>query len=487
MNQSVGKISNPLLIQRKTMLSTLVGVIFSLSISILYFIRVLPLGIASVITIFPFLLCFLFARQEVMILALIAVYFGAGYFFSDLVMQGLVRGFFLFLIGLALLFKSGASKKIIKVQTPLDRLFIVWLAVISTAFVNGLLFKHNNFRYLMGDLYKFVEIIFIFWITTFIIRTNKQVKFFVWGFFILVLIFSGIDFIIFFKKAQILGGALKARVRAGAQFSSIFALIMAVCLILYEKRKEIRMILGVLILGFFAGFLVCFLRTGYVVLPITLLILFILYFYNEKRKEKIQGIMKLLSLSVLLLTFIGLFGLVITKINPNIDIIQATIDRVDSLINPGSTNPMGYRNIEIECIISQVVAKNPLFGGGLGGKYYSLAECYSPEGVLESTVWRWQIKHYVHNNYFEFILRTGLVGLIVFIIIIFKYLKDAISFYLNSENRFYKGFLLGSMGIFISSLMIAFSCNSLYSPFLFTIMAMTYSVAFLEKRQSKRN
>jgi len=477
MNQTIERVSNSLLFQKKVIFSILGGIVFSLAISTLYSLRVLPLEIALLVAIFPFILYFFFTHQEAVILILIALYFGAGYFFSDFLLQGLLRGAFLFFMGLILVGKWGASKRIIRLQTPLDKFFVIWLVVISVAFVNGLLFKHNDFRYLMGDLYKFLEIIFIFWITTFIIRNERQVKFFIWGFFLLVLIFGATDFMIFVEKAQILGSALEARVRAGAQFSSIFALIMAISLLLYEKRRRIKIILGIFILGFFIAFLICFLRTGYIVFPITLLVILALYYYREKRGEGVKGIIRFISLVVFLLVFMGLVSLVITRVNPRINIIKATFERFNSLINPGSTDPMGYRTVEIKCIISQVLAKNPLGGKGLGGKYYTLGRV---PGEIE---WKWIVKHYVHNNYFEFIMRTGMIGLIVFMLIAFKYLKDALSFYFNSQNKFYKGFLLGCIGLFVSSGMIAFSCSSLYSPLLFSMMAMTYSIAYFEKKE----
>jgi len=451
------------------------GMIFCLIISTFYSLGLLSVKIAFIMSVSPFLLLLFILRQELLLLVLTAAYFGTSYISSDLVIQGLVRGLFLGLIILVLLLKSGIKKSIFRIETHLDKILIFWSIVIFLAFIHGFYLEHNENRYLIGDLYKFVEIISIFWLTTFIVRNNREIKFFMWGFFIVVLIFGFVDSLVFFKRIQIVGAALEARIRGGAQFSSIFALIMAIPLIMYEKRGKVRIILGFLILCFFIAFLLCFLRTGYIALPLTLIFLLALYFYKEKG-HILRSVKKIFSLLFFLLFFIGLFSLLATKISPDVNIIKATIVRFNSLINFGADSPMGVRTFEIKSIISQIVMKSPLLGKGLGGKYYSF--------IAFLDHWKWGITHYVHNNYFDFIARTGIIGLIIFALLAIKYLKDAISFYLRSRNNFYKGVLLGFIGIFISSCIIAFSCNAFYSPFLFTIMAMTYCVAYLEEKEN---
>jgi len=467
------KVNKSLTLNRETQL-LLAGIVFCLSLSLFYCVHILSLEMVFGLAILPAILWLFFIHQEILLFALIAAYFGAGYFFSDLVTQGLVRSLFLFLIGLALLLKSGGAKSVTRIRTPADKLLILSSIAVFLALIYGFYFKHNNTRYLVGDLYKFVEIIFVFWLTTFIIKNEKQVKFLVGGFFILFILFGVIDSLKFFGQAEILRAALKARVRAGAQFSSIFALIMSTALILYEKRLRVKIILMLLTLGFFTSFLLCFLRTGYVALPLTLIFLIFLYFYKERRST-LGGFAKLLLLLSLLLLFVGLFNMMVARTNPRVNIIKATVTRFNTLINQREGIPMGVRTFEIKSIISQVLTKNPLLGNGLGGEYYSFEDF--PEG------WKWIRKHYVHNNYFEFIARTGIIGLIVFALLAFRYLRDAIGFYLKSENELYKGFLLGFIGIFVSSCIIAFSCSIFYSPFLFTIMAMTYCVAYFEEKK----
>jgi len=467
------KVNKSLTLNRETQL-LFAGIIFSIPLSLFYCVHILSLEVVFILAILPAILWLFFIHQEILLLALVAAYFGAGYFFPDLVTQGLIRGLFLFLIGLALLLKSGVVKSIVRIRTPVDKILILCSIIVFLAFLYGFYFNHNDTRYLLGDLYKFVEIILVFWLTTFIIKNEKQVKSLIWGFFVLFILFGAIDSLKFFGQAEILRAALKARVRAGAQFSSIFALIMAVTLILYEKRRKVKITLMLLTLFFFVSFLLCFLRTGYIALPLTLIFLLGLYLYKEKRRS-LRGGAKLLLLLFALLLFIGLFNTMVTRTNPKINVIKATITRFNTLINPREGSPMGVRTFEIKSIISQVLTRNPLLGNGLGGQYYSFED--SPEG------WKWGIKHYVHNNYFDFIARTGIIGLIVFALLAFRYLKDGIGFYLKSENELYKGFLLGFIGIFISSCIIAFSCSIFYSPFLFAIMAMTYCVAYFEERK----
>jgi len=187
--------------------------------------------------------------------------------------------------------------------------------------------------------------------------------------------------------------------------------------------------------------------------------------------------MRFVVLVLFLLILVVSINLIFNTIGPDIDIIEASLTRFRSLIDPVSEDPMGVRMLELKSITSEVLVPSPLLGNGLGGEYYSATLV---EGELE-----WSTKHYVHNNYFDFIIRTGILGLIVFLVLAIKYLKDAVKFYLRSKDRFYQGALLGCIGIFVSSCIIALSTSILYSPFLFMMMAITYCIARIEERKGK--
>lgn len=453
----------------------LAGVILCLGVSASYSLGLLPLKAVFAAIIFPFLLQLFFIRQELPLLAFIAVVFGAGYFFTGLITQGLIRGLFLALVALPLLLKLATKGTVTRSRTSLDRVLFVWLAVILIALIYGFFFRGNNTTYLLGDLYKFVEIILVFWLTSFIVKSDRELKFLVWGVLILALIFALVDSLRFFAGLYALGDVLSARVRGTAQFSSLFALILTISLILHEKKKKVRLILTFLGLAFFVSFLLSFLRTGYIAIPFALLFIFFLYSYKNGR-ALLVGVAKFLAWTVLLLALAGLSSLVIMRINPDIDLIGATIVRFSSLINPALDNPMGIRMLEVKSIVSEVLIRNPLLGNGLGGEYYSASEV--PGGL------QWSKGHYVHNNYFEFLVRTGMIGLGVFLVIAVKYLIDVTRFYLRSNNSFCQGALLGFAGIFVASSISAFSTNTFYSPFLFMTMATSYCVAYFEKRNS---
>jgi len=467
---------------KKSLFLMLSAIIFCLGLSISYSSGILPLEGIFLLLILPFLLLLFLIRQEAILLAIVASYFGSAYFFpDDLIAQSLLRGALLFLIGLMLILRFGAKREITRIATPLDKIIFIWLGVIFVSFFYGFYFKGNETEYLIGDLYKFVEIISVFWLTTFIVRTRKQIRFLIWGFLFVVLILGAIDSGIFFIQMGFVGDILLARVRAGAQFSSIFAFILAVTLILHEKRTMPKLILTFLSLAFLLSFLVCFLRTGYVVIPPTLAVILFLYFYKN-RNRALRGIKNIAVLIFFLLVFVTCFNMTLISINPGLNIVKATFTRFFSIVDPYSGDPMGVRTQEAESIISYVLARSPLLGSGLGGEYYSAEKI---AGEIH-----WGMKHYIHNNYLDFLVRTGMLGLFVFFILAFKYLKDVIKFYLKSKNDFYEGALLGCFGIFISSMMIAFSVSIFYSPFIFIAMAITYCIAHFKEKdrlKTKRN
>lgn len=467
---------------KKSLFLMLSAIIFCLGLSISYSSGILPLEGIFLLLILPFLLLLFLIRQEAILLAIVASYFGSAYFFpDDLIAQSLLRGALLFLIGLMLILRFGAKREITRIVTPLDKIIFIWLGVIFASFFYGFYFKGNETGYLMGDLYKFVEIISVFWLTTFIVRTRREIRFLIWGFLFVVLILGAIDSVVFFVQMGFVGDILKARVRAGAQFSSIFAFILAVTLILHEKRTIPKLILTFLSLAFLLSFILSFLRTGYIVIPPTLVIILFLYFYKNKNRA-FEGIRNIALLIFILFVFLISFNIIVMGVSPELNIIKATFTRFSTLIDPYSGDPMGIRTQETESIISQVLSRSPLLGNGLGGKYYS-AEKVAGEIY-------WTKKHYVHINYLDFVVRTGVLGLFVFFILVFKYLKDVIKFYLRSKDDFYQGVLLGCMGIFISSLMIALSVSIFYCPLIFLIIAITYCIANIEEKtrlKTKRN
>ncbi len=469
---------------RRMLLLKLAAVIFCFSISLPYFMGILSLEVVLALSVLPFFVWLFLTHQEVALLALIAARFGVGYFIPDVVTQGLIRGLFLLAIGFVLLLRTGVKKSVSRISTPLDKWVILWLGVILVSFIYGFYFRDNNMRYLLGDLYKFLEIISIFWLTTLITKDSKQIRFLIWGFLIVALMFGIIDSVIFFSRFRALGDVLGARVREAAQFSSIFALVLTASLVLYEQKRRIRIILAFLGFVFLASFALTFFRTGYIALPSALVFIFFLYFYKH-RKRFLPYARKFAVLILFLLVFVGLVSGIFTLVN--IDIIKETATRFYSMSDISLLTSAQIRISEAESIISGGVAQNPLLGGGLGAEY-SAPRLQGSGDRATSIIW--ERRHYVHNNYLEVLFRTGILGLLIFLLLAFKYLKDAIKFYLRSKNWLYQGILLGAIGIFISSGILALSTNMLYSPLLFMMIAVTYCTASLEEKaclKAKKN
>ncbi len=460
---------------RRVLLLKLAAVIFCASISLPYFMGILSLEVVLALSVLPFFLWLFLTHQEVALLALVTAHFGVGYFTPEVVTQGLIRGLFLLAIGFVLLLRTGAKKSVSRISTPLDKWVILWLSVILVSFIYGFYFRDNNMRYLLGDLYKFLEIISIFWLTTLIIKDSKQIRFLVWGFLIVALMFSIIDSMIFFVRFRALGDVLGARVRYAAQFSSIFALVLTVSLLLYQQKRRTRIIFVFLGFVFLVSFALTFFRTGYVALPCALAFVFFLYFHKHKRRF-LSYAKNFVARVLFLLVFVGLVSGIFAL--SNISIIKETTARFYSMSDISLLGSAQIRISEAKSIMSDVVA-NPLLGAGLGSEYSGPS--WTEDGGLARDI-VWHKKHYVHNNYFEFLLRIGIPGLLIFLFLAFKYLKDAMKFYLRSRNWLHQGILLGAIGIFVSSAILALSCNMLYSPLVFMMIAVTYCVAYLEEK-----
>lgn len=458
-----------------SLLMGLVGVAVGLTLTVAYL-----LGFLSIEGVFlPFTAIFLgwllLARPETLLLGVMIVYFGSTYLFENLMVQGLVRGISLALIGVLLVLNLGVKKRITRISTPLDHLVLLWLVVVLTSFIYGFYFQVNDLKYLTGDLYKFLEIFIAFVLVTFIVKRERQVKFLTWGFLMVALVFGAVDSALFLRLAYRVGDVILARVREASQFLSLFALVLALSLILHERKAKAKIALTFLICIFFFSFALAFLRTGYIAIPPT--VAFVLLLYLGKRgKVSLRGLAKFTALAILLLASVVLLSLGLTAINPDVDIIKGTAVRFHSLIDPFTEDPISIsvRVLEVKSIVSQVLVQQPLLGKGLGGEYYAATNV--PEGI------EWGMKHYVHNNYFEFLVRTGIVGLAIFLVVAFKYFRDAVKIYLRSESSFHQGVVLGCLGIFVSSCIMALSASILYSPFLFMTMALVYCIAGIEEK-----
>ncbi len=455
----------------------LIGLAVGLTLTIAYLLDFLSIGEVFLPIAAIFLGWLFIIHPEILLLGVIITYFGSTYLFENLVVQGLLRAISLSLAGVLLVLNLGVKKTLSRISTSLDHLMLLWLVVVLVSFIYGFYFHANDLKYLTGDLYKFLEIFVAFVLVTFIIKGERQVKFLIWGFLMAALVFGVVDSALFFRLAYSIGDVILARVREASQFLSVFALVLALSLILHERRTKIKIALAFLLCAFLFSFALTFLRTGYIAIPPTVAFVLLLYL-GKSGKVSLKGLVKFTALAILLLVGVVLLNLGLTAINPDMDMIKATVVRLRSLIDPFSEDPIsiGVRVLEIKSIISQVLIRYPLLGKGLGGEYYAATDV--PGGI------EWGMKHYVHNSYFDFVVRTGILGLIMFLVVAFKYLRDGVKIYLRSENSFHQGVVLGCIGIFVSSCIMALSANILYSPFLFITMALVYSVASIEEKNA---
>jgi len=453
----------------------LVGVTVGLTLTIAYLLGFLSIRGVFLLFTAIFLGWLFLAHPEALLLGVMVVYFGSTYVFENLLVQGLARGISLALAGVVLVLNLGVKKKFTRVSTSLDYLIVLWLGVVLISFIYGFYFQVNDLKYLTGDLYKFLEIFIAFVLVTFIVKREREVKFVSWGFLMVALVFGAVDSALFFRLAYRIADVILARVREASQFLSVFALVLALSLILHARRTKVKIALAFLICAFFLSFALAFLRTGYVAIPPTLAFVLLLYL-GKSKKFSLRTSAKFIALVIFLVVGVILLNLGLTAINPDLDIIKGTMVRFHSLIDPFSEDPISIsvRVLEIKSIISQVLVRYPLLGKGLGGEYYTATNV--PEGI------EWGMKHYVHNNYFEFLVRTGILGLAIFLVVAFKYFRDAVKIYLRSENSFHQGVVLGCLGIFVSSCIMALSASILYSPFLFMTMALVYCIASIEEK-----
>lgn len=101
------------------------------------------------------------------------------------------------------------------------------------------------------------------------------------------------------------------------------------------------------------------------------------------------------------------------------------------------TETLIWRVIETRAII-EGIANSPVLGNGIGATYY-----HPLYGVNVAIA---------HNGYLSIIFQMGLVGLIIFLFIFYKYLFSSIKIYRKMKNGYDKSLILGFLVAFIALL-----------------------------------
>lgn len=199
---------------------------------------------------------------------------------------------------------------------------------------------------------------------------------------------------------------------------------------IYMKNKKS------IVIFIFSFVIVTLSQTRTYILGFALMCLVMLILYNNKNRLKAFKIM-LIATSI-----IAVMALIITGFTSG-GKMQSLFNRFTQL-SQGFAAAGGYRTNEISLALSKI-HENPLIGKGYGYTEYVYIE--------EMGYFQWG--SFMHNAYLEQIVKIGLIGISLYLILIFNFIKRTLRrIRLSHENSFVNAALIGGLASTIGWLFI---------------------------------
>ena len=122
--------------------------------------------------------------------------------------------------------------------------------------------------------------------------------------------------------------------------------------------------------------------------------------------------LSLIKISITLLVILTIFGL-ITAFSPNFE--RFTLENMTGIIRPHKDATASWRMQGWQQQLSRLTGTSLLFGEGLGSYYQ-----WSSKKTGKITV-------SPHNGYVQLILKFGLVGLFIYVLLVYKFLRTTLA------------------------------------------------------------
>ncbi len=332
-------------------------------------------------------------------------------------------------------------------------LFTIWVLFTS---IRGYFYAGNS-RWDMVIETRIALYYLLTFCTIYLIKREREIKFMLRWFYLLAVVaavFVIIQFVLGFQVSFLssgkiyefstTGGPVVARVQGTVGEGLItFALILKTITMFIEdfRVNKIYDLLQWLVIA--AALVTTFNRTHWLMVFFSLMIAAIMVGRREKQRVYIWG-MIVLVVVVSMSSFIVFYA----PGSRAASLINAGVGRLLTLTQSAEyTDPevstIVWRNFEYEYGIPQIL-KNPITGIGLGGQYRPTLEHDYPGFTGEL---------YTHNSNLWFAMKTGLVGLFVYLWFSLAFVWHAMRNWKLIKDIPQRGFVLGGgIGIFIALL-----------------------------------
>ena len=249
----------------------------------------------------------------------------------------------------------------------------------------------------------------------------------------------------------------------------ILPLPIAVSLFLVSKNKIIKLLLLIGILAISSSIVFTFTRTPYLSLVISsIFMLFLLAISRGKRLFKENKKIFIVILAVIVL-IISLF-FIPTSLSEEGTVLSKIKERV-SISELGSEFFTGRRTA-IWKYTTFMIKDRPLLGSGIGSfKYNSLryqAKFFEQED--NRTLYPYGVADKAHNEYLQLGAELGIIGLLIFIWLVFTYFNYGLKILKREKDRYKQGIIIGLMGsamAFLIDSIFWFPLHHTFTSFLF--------------------
>ncbi|MEO0105971.1 MAG: O-antigen ligase family protein [candidate division WOR-3 bacterium] len=214
--------------------------------------------------------------------------------------------------------------------------------------------------------------------------------------------------------------------------SLIYMFFFPLLVLTINSKKGRNYLYSIAVLAFLLAFFVTFSRNVYY----SVITGFSLVWFIFRGRLKSRFVKNTLGLTLLVL--------VISYLPAYLGIIpvanwwdQVFLRHSEFLTAGAQTETLAWRSIESETILREI-SKSPFLGQGIGTSYYH--PLYNSNVAI------------AHNGYFSLIYQTGIIGFLLFCLIIYQYIKLSIQVYKTAVSPEHKSIVLGQLIGFIALL-----------------------------------
>ena len=225
----------------------------------------------------------------------------------------------------------------------------------------------------------------------------------------------------------------------------MLTLPIAVSLFLVSKNKMIKLLFLIGILAISSSIVFTFTRTPY--LSIVISFIFMLFLFLISRgKELIKENKKIFIVIFLVIIIIISLIVVPNPLNKPGTVISKIKDRAS--INQLTQGYEIKRRVATWKFTTLLIKDHPLLGSGIGSfKYNSLRyQAKFFDQGNNRTIYPYGIAGKTHNEYLQLAAELGIIGLIIFIWLMFVYFYYGLKILKREKERYKQGVIIGLMG-----------------------------------------